>query len=42
MGRLEGKVAAITGASSGIGRGIAEKFASEGATVILGARRQGL
>lgn len=36
--RLEGKVVAITGASSGIGRGIAERFAKEGARVVLGAR----
>jgi NAD(P)-dependent dehydrogenase (short-subunit alcohol dehydrogenase family) len=35
MGRLEGKVAIVTGAASGIGRGIAEKFASEGAHMVL-------
>ncbi|KAE8356430.1 hypothetical protein BDV28DRAFT_126977 [Aspergillus coremiiformis] len=34
-GRLEGKVAIITGAGSGFGRGIAEKFVSEGAKVII-------
>lgn len=33
-GRLENKVAVITGASSGIGRAIALAFASEGATLI--------
>lgn len=38
MQRLDGKVVAITGASSGIGRGMAERFASEGAAVVLGAR----
>jgi NAD(P)-dependent dehydrogenase (short-subunit alcohol dehydrogenase family) len=40
MGKLEGKVAFITGASRGIGRGIAEGFAAEGASVILTARSQ--
>src|SRR5437667_12720640 len=40
MGKLEGKIAFITGASRGIGRGIAEGFADEGASVILTARSE--
>lgn len=40
MGKLAGKVAFITGASRGIGRGIAEGFAAEGASVILAARNE--
>jgi NAD(P)-dependent dehydrogenase (short-subunit alcohol dehydrogenase family) len=40
MGKLEGKVAFITGASRGIGRGIAEGFADEGARLILTARSE--
>lgn len=35
MGRLNQKVAAITGAGSGIGRASAHRFASEGATVLV-------
>ncbi|MCF6406438.1 SDR family oxidoreductase [Chitinophaga filiformis] len=36
---IKGKVIAITGASSGIGRAIALMLAGEGAKVVLGARR---
>lgn len=35
MGRLDNRVAIITGAASGIGRGIAEEFAQQGAVVII-------
>ena len=34
--RLEGKVAAITGAASGFGAAAAERFVREGGRVILG------
>jgi NAD(P)-dependent dehydrogenase (short-subunit alcohol dehydrogenase family) len=41
MGALAGKVAIVTGASSGIGRAAAMLFACEGAKVVVTARRQG-
>jgi len=39
MERLKDKIAIVTGSSSGIGKAIALRFAQEGATVIVAARR---
>lgn len=39
MKNIEGKVVAITGASSGMGKAIAIELAAKGAKVVLGARR---
>jgi 3-oxoacyl-[acyl-carrier protein] reductase len=39
VGRLSGRTAIVTGAGQGVGEGIARRLASEGANVVIAARR---
>jgi len=38
--RFESRVIVVTGGSTGIGRAVAKRVASEGAIVVIGARRE--
>jgi NAD(P)-dependent dehydrogenase (short-subunit alcohol dehydrogenase family) len=42
MGELEGKLAVVTGGGAGIGLAIAERFADDGAKLVLVGRRKDL
>ena len=42
VGRLEGRVCVVTGSTAGIGKAIVERFAAEGASVVVSGRRSDL